>query len=147
MGSVNKQTDAYLRAIKPGNPQKIGFGGRLYMHVSPTGSPATGGMSWRMNYLFDGKDKTLSLGKYPAIGIRDARQRRDEAKEQLAKGIDPSAEKKLAKVERYTFEAAGERWYEHHAAETVPTTHKKSRMYLDCCAACKNDPPERVMCT
>jgi hypothetical protein len=45
MGSVNKQTDAYLRGIKSGNPQKIGFGGRLYMHVSPTGSPTTGGMS------------------------------------------------------------------------------------------------------
>ena len=131
MGSVNKQTDAYLRGIKPGNPQKIGFGGRLYLHITPAGSPATGGMSWRMNYFFDGKDKTLTLGKYPAVGIKDARTRRDEAKEQLAKGIDPAVEKKLAKTERYTFEAAGERWYEHHAEVTVPATHKKSRMYLD----------------
>ena len=131
MGSVNKQTDAYLRGIKPGNPQKIGFGGRLYLHVAPTGSPATGGMSWRMNYLFYGKDKTLTLGKYPAVGIKDARTRRDEAKEQLAKGIDPAVGKKLTKAERYTFEAAGERWYEHHAEVTVPATHKKSRMYLD----------------
>ncbi|MCL2083621.1 MAG: tyrosine-type recombinase/integrase, partial [Oscillospiraceae bacterium] len=89
------------------------------------------GMSWRMNYFFDGKDKTLTLGKYPAVGIKDARTRRDEAKEQLAKGIDPAVEKKLAKTERYTFEAAGERWYEHHAEVTVPATHKKSRMYLD----------------
>jgi len=52
MGSVNKQTDAYLRAIKPGNPQKIGFGGRLYMHISPTGSPTTGGMSLAKSILF-----------------------------------------------------------------------------------------------
>ena len=131
MGSVNKQTDVYLRAIKPGNPQKIGFGGRLYLHVASTGSPATGGMSWRMNYFFDGKDKTLTLGKYPAVGIKDARTRRDEAKEQLAKGIDPAVDKKLAKAERYTFEAAGERWYEHHVEVTVPATHKKSRMFLD----------------
>ena len=81
MGSVNKQTDSYLRSVKPGNPQKIGFGGRLYMRISSTGSPTTGGMSWRMNYVFEGKNKTLSLGKYPAVTIRDARSRRDEAYE------------------------------------------------------------------
>jgi integrase len=133
MGSVNKQTDTYLRGIKPGNPQKIGFGGRLYVDISANGSPATGGMSWRMNYAspLSGKQQTLTFGKYPAIGIAEARRLRDEAKEQLAKGIDPSEQKKQAKVERYTFEEAGERWHEHHAAETVPSTHKKSRMYLD----------------
>ena len=134
MGSVNKQTDTYLRGIKPGNPQKIGFGGRLYLDVSATGSPATGGMSWRINYTspVSGKQQTLTLGKYPAVGITEARHLRDGAKEILAKGKDPGAEKKQAKnVERYTFEAAGERWYEHHAEVTVPATRKKSRMYLD----------------
>ena len=131
MGSVNKQTDSYLRSVKPGNPQKIGFGGRLYMHITSTGSPTTGGMSWRMNYVFDGKNKTLSLGKYPAVTIKDARSRRDEAKESLAKGIDPGEQKKQAKATRDTFHAAGERWDEHHSERTVPATHKKSRMYLE----------------
>ena len=133
MVSVNKQTDTYLRGIKPGNPQKIGFGGRLYLDVSVTGSPTTGGMSWRVNYTspISGKQQTLTLGKYPVVGITEARHLRDEAKEMLAKGKDPGAERKQAKVERYTFEAAGERWYEHHAEVTVPATHKKSRMYLD----------------
>ena len=131
MGSVNKQTDSYLRSVKPGNPQKIGFGGRLYMHISSTGSPTTGGMSWRMNYVFDGKNKTLSLGKYPTVTIKDARSRRDEAKELLAKGIDPGEQKKQAKATRDAFHAAGERWHEHHSERTVPATHKKSRMYLD----------------
>jgi len=134
MGSVNKQTDTYLRGIKSGNPQKIGFGGRLYLDVSATGSPTTGGMSWRLNYTspISGKQQTLTFGKYPVVGITEARRLRDEAKEQLAKGIDPNEQKKAAKkVERYTFEAAGERWYEHHAEVTVPATHKKSRMYLD----------------
>ena len=131
MGGVNKQTDSYLRSVKPGNPQKIGFGGRLYMHITPTGSPATGGMFWRLNYIFEGKNKTLSLGKYPAVTIKDARFRRDEAKELLAKGIDPGVQKKQAKVIRDTFQAAGERWHEHHSERTVPATYKKSRMYLD----------------
>ena len=133
MGSVNKQTDTYLRGIKPGNPQKIGFGGRLYLDVSATGSPTTGGMSWRMNYIspVSGKQQTLTFGKYPTVKITEAQRLRDEAKELLAKGKDPGAEKKQAKVERYTFEAAGERWFEHHAEVTVPATHKKSRMYLD----------------
>ena len=101
------------------------------MHVSPTGSPSTGGMSWRMNYYFDGKDKTLSFGKYPTVTIKDARLRREEAKELLAKGIDPGEQKKQAKADHYTFKEAGERWYEHHAEVTVPLTQKKSRMYLE----------------
>ena len=133
MGSVNKQTDTYLRGIKPGNPQKIGFGGRLYLDISATGSPTTGGMSWRMNYVSptSGKQQTLTLGKYPTIGIAEARRLRDEAKGLLAKGKDPGEQKKEAKAERYTFEAAGKRWYEHHATEIEPSTQKTVRMYLD----------------
>ena len=133
VSSVNKQTDTYLRGIKPGNPQKIGFGGRLYLDVSSTGSPTAGGMSWRMNYKspISGKQQTLTFGKYPSVGITEARRLRDEAKELLSKGKDPGAEKKQAKAERYTFREAGERWYEHRAELTVPITQKKSRMYLE----------------
>jgi integrase len=120
-------TDTFLRGLKAtGKVQKYSDGGGLYLHVSPTG-----GRLWRMGYRFGGKQKTLSFGAHPAVGLKAARQKREEAKEQLAKGIDPGEQKKQAKAERYTFEAAGERWYEHHAEVTVPTTHKKSRMYLE----------------
>ena len=120
-------TDVFLRGVKAtGKVQKHADGGGLYLFVS-----AGGGKLWRMDYRFAGKRKTLSFGAYPAISLKDARSRREEARELIARGIDPGEQKKQSKAERYTFEAAGNRWYEHHAEVTVPATHKKSRMYLD----------------
>ena len=46
-----------------------------------------------MGYRFEGKQKLLSFGAYPAVSLKDARQRRDAARELLAKGIDPREEK------------------------------------------------------
>jgi integrase len=89
-----KLTDTFLRALKTtGQVQKKSDGGGLYIHVSPTG-----GKLWRMAYSFDGKQKTLSFGAYPAVGLKDARQRREDAKEQLAAGIDPGAHKQAVKA-------------------------------------------------
>ena len=70
-------SDVYLRKLKAGDKPK---------HA--------GGMLWRMDYRFEGKRKTLSFGSYPAVGLKDARARHEEAKKQLAAGIDPAAEKK-----------------------------------------------------
>lgn len=104
-----KFTDTTLRALKPTDKvQKLSDGGGLYLHVTPTGSRL-----WRMAYRFAGKQKLLSFGAYPAISLRDARKLREEAKEQLVKGIDPSAEKREARAaivakereERDTFES------------------------------------------
>ena len=58
---------------------------------------AAAGKLWRMDYRFEGKRKTLSFGAYPAVGLKDARARREEAKGQIAAGIDPGAHKKAAK--------------------------------------------------
>lgn len=86
-------TDVMLRNIKPANKvQKISDGEGLYLHVSQTG-----GKLWRMAYRYAGKQKTLSFGAYPAVSLKQARKRRDEAKELLAAGIDPNTEKKRVK--------------------------------------------------
>ena len=124
-------TDTAIKNAKPKDkPYKLSDGGGMYLEVAPGG-----GKLWRLKYRFQGKEKRLALGAYDAVSLKNARQRRDEAKELLAKGVDPGEQKKAAKAtaaaESYTFKAAGERWYEHHAAETAPATHKKSRMYLD----------------
>jgi hypothetical protein len=60
-------------------------GGGLYIHVTPAG-----GKLWRFRYRFEGKEKLLAFGKYPEISLADARQRRDEAKAMLAKGLIPA---------------------------------------------------------
>ena len=72
-----------------------------------------------MDYRFEGKRKTLSFGAYPAVTLKDARARREEAKEQLTAGIDPAAEKKRVKVQAaieekaaaLTFEAVARDWF------------------------------------
>ncbi len=61
----------------------------LYIYISPSGSKL-----WRMGYRFDGKRKTMSFGKYPAVTLKKTRQRKDEARELLSDGIDPMAKKK-----------------------------------------------------
>src|SRR3546814_13398733 len=65
----------------------------LYLAVKPNGSKL-----WRMNYRFLGKQKTLHLGKWPAVGLAAARAKRDEAREQIAAGMDPAIEKKRARI-------------------------------------------------
>jgi len=71
-----KLTDAFLRSTKAtGKAQKHTDGGGLYLYVSPSG-----GKLWRMDYLFEGDQKTLSVGSYPIVSLADARARRQEAK-------------------------------------------------------------------
>lgn len=116
-------TDTAIKAFKPkGTPYKKYDNDGLYLEVAPSG-----GKWWRLKYRFGGKEKRISLGTYPAIGLKDARQRRDEAKTMLAKGIDPGEHKKAIKAEAaasatdeaLTFEVVAREWY---AKKTVALT-------------------------
>jgi integrase len=64
----------------------------LYLQVTQTG-----GKLWRWKYRFQDREKVLAIGQYPLFSLSDAREKRDEARKQLAKGIDPSAAKQAAK--------------------------------------------------
>lgn len=86
-------SDATIRKAKPGEkPQRIHDGNGLYLEVSPAGNKL-----WRFKYHFEGKEKRLALGVYPAISLKVARNKRDEARELLADGIDPGEQRKVAK--------------------------------------------------
>ena len=86
-------------------------GGGLFLMVTPTG-----GKLWRFKYRFDGKEKKLTFGTYPEISLLDARQKRDEARRQLARGIDPGAIRKAQKQAKTeateTFEIIAREWHE-----------------------------------
>lgn len=74
---------------------------------------------WRLKYRFVGKEKLLALGVYPEVGLSEARKRREQAREHLAHGIDPSIERKAqraASVERAanSFEYIAREWYAKH---------------------------------
>ncbi|MEM5389234.1 integrase family protein [Paraburkholderia phymatum] len=83
-------TDAAVRAAKPREKSyKLTDGHGMYLEVMPNGSKY-----WRLKYRIDGKENRLALGVYPAVSLLAARKARDEAKDQLRAGLDPSAEKK-----------------------------------------------------
>lgn len=83
-------TDIQVRNAKATEkPRKVPDGNGLYLYIS-----TAGGKSWRFDYAYFGKRKTLTFGTYPAIGLAEARSRRDEAKKKLSEGLDPSLAKK-----------------------------------------------------
>lgn len=74
-------------------PFKLSDGGGLYLLVQPNGSKL-----WRMKYHFIGKERLMSFGAFPSIGLADARAKRDQAKKLIAAGTDPSVQKKLDRI-------------------------------------------------
>ena len=88
-----KLSDTFVKR-KQGNGkvQKHSDGGGLYLYISPEGKK-----SWRMGYRFLGKQKLLVIGPYPGISLKDARDKRHEARKLLSENIDPSAAKQEAK--------------------------------------------------
>ncbi len=102
-------TDTALRAVKPGDKaQKLFDGKGLFMLVSPNGTKA-----WRFKYQFHGREKLISLGLYPTVSLKDARERAEQARKTLESGIDPSEQRKQEKVAyQNTFELVAMEWYE-----------------------------------
>lgn len=109
-------TDTAIRATKPTEKtQKLFDGGGLYLEVAPTG-----GKWWRLKYRFGGKEKRISLGVYPDVGLKDARTRRDDARRLLANDIDPSENRKVQKAASTdraanSFEVVAREWYAKHS--------------------------------
>jgi hypothetical protein len=95
-GQALALTDVAIRQAKPVAKQyKLTDGAGLYLLVTPAG-----GKLWRLKYRLAGKEKLMAFGAYPEVSLADARKRRDEAREQIAAGKDPSREKRRAKVRR-----------------------------------------------
>src|SRR5450631_960077 len=87
-------SEIVIRQAKPGPKAIKIFDGRgLYLLLSPNGS-----RGWRFKYRVDGREKLISFGIYPDVPLKLARDRREEARQQLAAGIDPGAKRKAEKV-------------------------------------------------
>jgi len=95
-GSIMPLTDVAIRNAKPREkPYKMGDALGLFLLVQPTGAKL-----WRLKYRIHGREKKVALGRYPEIGLADARNRTREAREQLAHGLDPGREKQKASCAR-----------------------------------------------
>jgi integrase len=104
----------------------------LFLLVTPIGAKW-----WRLKYRFDAKEKLLSLGVYPDVGLKAARERRDEARKLIAAGIDPSVNRKVQKAARMeraanSMESVAREWYaklspkwaESHASKVLTRLEK-----------------------
>ncbi|MEJ2724788.1 MAG: integrase arm-type DNA-binding domain-containing protein [Deltaproteobacteria bacterium] len=123
-------TDAKARNAKPkSKPFKIFDTEGLFLLVSPAG-----GRWWRFKYRIEGKEKLISLGTYPEVSLAQARVRRDEARKQVADGIDPSQARKAlkdAKIQNEsTFEVVAREWHTKFTPAWTPGHAKtiKSRL-------------------
>lgn len=128
-------TEAAIKHAKPeAKPYKMTGGQGMYLLVSPNGSKL-----WRLKYRYDGKEKTLSFGAYPDVSLSQARLKREQARQQIADGIDPSAlikeQRQQAKIDELTFKIVAERWYKGKAVLAskpwAKATAQKARLYLD----------------
>lgn len=125
-------TDAAIRKLKPtGKTERLFDGGGLYLELSPTG-----GKWWRLKYRFGGKEKRLSLGTFPEVGLSLARQRREEARRVLATDADPSVQRRVEATRRErelgdTFKAVATEWLAMKADAVAAVTLNKARWMLE----------------
>lgn len=115
-------SDTKLRALKPKEkPYRVYDERGLYVQVSVTGAKL-----WRFKYKFDDKEKLLALGLYPDVPLALARERRDEARQLLARGIDPTAHKKAVQTAQAdTFEAVFREWWSGRVNAVADVTSAK----------------------
>lgn len=106
-----------VKNAKPAaRPYKLADGEGLFLLVQPNGSKL-----WRMKYRFHGKEKLLSFGAYPDIGVAAARERRLFAKTMLAEGKDPMVHKaECARTAEGTFLAIAQRWHDNRKSSLDP---------------------------
>ena len=94
-------TDTALRTVKPREKSyKLADGGGLYLLVNPHSS-----MLWRYKFTFNGKEKLLTLGQYPAVKLAAARKAHQDAKIKLQAGTDPSAARQAERAEQQAADA------------------------------------------
>ncbi len=104
-------TDTAVRSFRPTDKiQRIRDERGLYLEVRPNGNKF-----WRFRYWIDKRERILSLGPYPEISLREARDRREETRKLLAEGKDPAEVKKAAREEADapadTFEPIAREWH------------------------------------
>jgi integrase len=115
-------TDIEIRNTKPTDkPIRLSDGDGLYLLINPKNSKW-----WRLDYRFEGTRKTLSMGVYPDVSLKEARDRRYEARKLLTQGVDPGESRKAMKAGRMerannSFEVIAREWFLRNKETWVPS--------------------------
>jgi hypothetical protein len=129
-GVLMALTDTKVKSAKPAEKDYKLYDERgLFVLVKTNGSKY-----WRLKYMKDGKEKLLALGVYPEISLKDARDLRDNARTQVAKGVDPNETKRATKATQSganSFAAIAHEWYEKQLPTWAPATAKKRLALLE----------------
>lgn len=127
-------SDTAIRSAKPQEKTYLMTDGEgMYLEITPSG-----GKWWRFKYRFDGKQKRLSLGTYPDTGLKEAREKRQEARKLLAAGVDPGESRKAQKAagageSENSFEVVAREWFSRQRSSWVDSHADKilSRLERD----------------
>ena len=113
-------------------PYPLADGGGLYLEVLPGGSKV-----WRYSYRIDGKRTKVTIGQYPTISIKAARDRHEELRKTLLDGVNPARQKQIAKIERIaqvaqamTFKAFAEIWVAEKLANMTQRSRTQATRWL-----------------
>ena len=117
---------AILNAKSSDKPYSLADERGLSLLVQPSG-----GKWWRFRYRYTGKAKMLSFGTYPDVGLKEARNKRDEARKMLADGVDPGENRKAqresqAKRSANSFEVIAREWLEGQKSVVVQGQYEKT---------------------
>lgn len=127
-------TDTEIRKARAKDAAyRLADGGGLYLWVTPAG-----GKLWRWKYRFDGQEKLMALGKYPAVPLARAREEHSKARTLLATGVDPMALRKANKTAdkaavENSFQSVARLWLEHWREGKSPrhVDYVERRMQMD----------------
>jgi hypothetical protein len=106
-------------------PYKLADEKGMFLLVNPNGSKY-----FRLKYRISGKEKLLALGAYPETSLKQARDKRDEARSQLADGIDPNENRKAIKLDKAdsaanSFEVLAREWFERNMSDKSASHQKR----------------------
>jgi len=121
-------TELSIKRAKPGDkPFQLPDQGGLYLEVKPNGSKL-----WRFRYRFQGQERRLSLGEYPYITLKEARERHYEMKRQIARGQDPKLVRDSQSVaSTHTLATVAKEWLEVSRDKWVPNHRKTIEQRLE----------------
>ena len=120
---MSQLTEARIRAAKPKDkPYKLRDGRGLYLLITPAGARL-----WRLRFRQTGRESMISLGAYPDVSLKAARERREDSRKVIADGIDPSAKRQAEKLaSANTFEAVSREWLALQEKKLAPSTYTKA---------------------